>query len=36
MYVLEVPAGWLDANGLDVGAPVDNLPRLVRREDATG
>jgi uncharacterized membrane protein (UPF0127 family) len=34
MYVLEVPAGWLAANGLDVGAPVTNLPRLVMREQS--
>ncbi len=25
-YVLEVPAGWLAANGLGVGAPVKGLP----------
>ena len=30
-YVLEVPAGWLDANGLGVGAPVEGLPSLVRQ-----
>jgi uncharacterized membrane protein (UPF0127 family) len=28
-YVLEVPAGWLDTNGLGVGAPVEGLPSLV-------
>jgi len=28
-YVLEVPAGWLDANDLGVGAPVEGLPSLV-------
>jgi uncharacterized membrane protein (UPF0127 family) len=30
-YVLEVPAGWLDANGLGVGTPVEGLPALVMR-----
>jgi uncharacterized membrane protein (UPF0127 family) len=30
-YVLEVPAGWLDANGLGVGTPVEGLPSLVMR-----
>ena len=30
-YVLEVPAGWLDANGLGAGAPVEGLPSLVVR-----
>jgi uncharacterized protein len=30
-YVLEVPAGWLDANGLSVGASVEGLPSLVVR-----
>ena len=30
-YVLEVPAGWLDANGLTAGAPVEGLPSLVMR-----
>ena len=29
-YVLEVPAGWMAANGFGVGTPVENLPRLVR------
>src|SRR5215212_4503487 len=28
-YVLEVPAGWLDAYGLGAGTPVDGLPALV-------
>jgi uncharacterized protein len=28
-YVLEVPAGWMQANGLGVGTPVKDLPRLV-------
>ena len=28
-YVLEVPAGWLAANGLGVGTPVEGLPSLV-------
>jgi uncharacterized protein len=28
-YVLEVPAGWLDAYGLDAGTPVEGLPALV-------
>ena len=28
-YVLEVPAGWLDANGLGAGSPVAGLPSLV-------
>lgn len=28
-YVLEVPAGWLDAYGLGVGTPVEGLPSLV-------
>jgi uncharacterized membrane protein (UPF0127 family) len=28
-YVLEVPAGWLDANGFGEGTPVDGLPRVV-------
>jgi uncharacterized membrane protein (UPF0127 family) len=28
-YVLEVPDGWLDANGLGVGTPVEGLPSLV-------
>ena len=27
-YVLEVPAGWLDANGLGIGTPVEGLPSL--------
>jgi uncharacterized protein len=27
-YVLEVPAGWLDAYGLGVGTPVEGLPSL--------
>ena len=30
-YVLEVPAGWLDANGLGPGTPVEGLPTLVRQ-----
>jgi uncharacterized membrane protein (UPF0127 family) len=30
-YVLEVPAGWLDANGLGAGAPVEGLPSVVAR-----
>jgi uncharacterized membrane protein (UPF0127 family) len=30
-YVLEVPAGWLDTNGLGIGTPVDGLPSLVMR-----
>jgi uncharacterized protein len=28
-YVLEVPAGWLDAYGLGPGTPVERLPALV-------
>jgi uncharacterized protein len=28
-YVLEVPAGWLDAYGLGTGTPVEGLPSLV-------
>lgn len=28
-YVLEVPAGWLAANGLGIGTPVEGLPSLV-------
>jgi uncharacterized protein len=28
-YVLEVPAGWLDAHGLGAGTPVEGLPSLV-------
>jgi uncharacterized membrane protein (UPF0127 family) len=28
-YVLEVPAGWLDAYGLGVGTPLEGLPTLV-------
>jgi uncharacterized membrane protein (UPF0127 family) len=28
-YVLEVPAGWLDAFGLGAGTPVEGLPSLV-------
>ncbi len=28
-YVLEVPAGWLDAYGLGVGTPVEGLPTLL-------
>ncbi len=28
-YVLEVPAGWLDANGFGEGTPVEGLPRVV-------
>ena len=30
-YVLEVPAGWLNAYGLGAGTPVDGLPSLVSR-----
>ena len=30
-YVLEVPAGWLDAYGLGAGTPVEGLPSLVSR-----
>jgi hypothetical protein len=30
-YVLEVPAGWLAANGLGVGTPVQGLPSLARQ-----
>jgi uncharacterized membrane protein (UPF0127 family) len=30
-YVLEVPSRWLDANGLGAGAPVEELPTLVRQ-----
>jgi uncharacterized protein len=30
-YVLEVPAGWLDAYGLGPGTPVEGLPSLVMR-----
>lgn len=30
-YVLEVPAGWLDAYGLGVGTLVEGLPTLVMR-----
>ena len=30
-YVLEVPAGWLDAYGLGPGTPVEGLPTLVRQ-----
>jgi uncharacterized protein len=30
-YVLEVPAGWLDAYGLGAGKPVEGLPSLVRQ-----
>jgi uncharacterized membrane protein (UPF0127 family) len=25
-YVLEVPAGWISANGFGAGTPVENLP----------
>ena len=28
-YVLEVPAGWLAANGFGVGTPVEGLPPAV-------
>jgi uncharacterized membrane protein (UPF0127 family) len=28
-YVLEVPAGWLDANGLGIGTHVQGLPTLA-------
>jgi len=30
-YVLEVPAGWLNAYGLGAGTPVEGLPSLVMR-----
>jgi uncharacterized membrane protein (UPF0127 family) len=30
-YVLEVPAGWLDAYGLGAGTPVEELPSLASR-----
>src|SRR5215213_6033979 len=30
-YVLEVPAGWLDAYGLGAGTPVEGLPSLIMR-----
>jgi uncharacterized membrane protein (UPF0127 family) len=30
-YVLEVPAGWLDAYGFGVGTLVEGLPSLVMR-----
>jgi uncharacterized membrane protein (UPF0127 family) len=33
-YVIEVPAGWIEANGIGVGAAVENLPRLIVRESA--
>ncbi len=33
-YVLEVPAGWLQANGFGAGTPVENLPVLVREPAA--
>jgi uncharacterized membrane protein (UPF0127 family) len=29
-YVLEVPAGWLAANGFGVGTPVEGLPPAVQ------
>lgn len=29
-YVLEVPAGWLAANGFGAGTPVENLPYLIQ------
>jgi uncharacterized membrane protein (UPF0127 family) len=29
-YVLEVPAGWLDAYGLEAGTLVEGLPSLAR------
>ena len=29
-YVLEVPAGWMAANGFGAGTPVENLPVLIR------
>jgi uncharacterized membrane protein (UPF0127 family) len=32
-YVLEIPAGWLDAYGLGIGTPVEGLPTLVVRKD---
>lgn len=28
-YVLEVPAGWLDANGFGVGTPVEGLEAIA-------
>jgi uncharacterized membrane protein (UPF0127 family) len=31
-YVLEVPAGWMAANGVTTGTPVENLPYLIRTE----
>jgi uncharacterized membrane protein (UPF0127 family) len=34
-YVLEVPAGWLAANGFGPGTPVANLPRLVPQAPST-
>jgi uncharacterized membrane protein (UPF0127 family) len=33
-YVLEVPAGWLDANGFGEGTPVEGLPQVVRQPAA--
>jgi uncharacterized membrane protein (UPF0127 family) len=33
-YVLEVPAGWLDAHGLGIGTPVEELPTLIVREES--
>jgi uncharacterized membrane protein (UPF0127 family) len=30
-YVLEVPAGWLAANGFGVGTPVEQLPYIVQQ-----
>ncbi len=32
-YVLEVPAGWMAANGVTTGTPVENLPYLVKTPD---
>lgn len=31
-YVLEVPAGWMAANGVTTGTAVENLPYLVQTE----
>ena len=35
-YVLEVPAGWMAANGVTTGTPVENLPYLVRTDEPQG
>ena len=32
-YVLEVPAGWMAANGFGAGTPVENLPYLVQEAE---